>query len=57
MFFAPDRLAHMQTMILAETTAEREKALEKLLPMQREDFLEEPCGVAKEGSIHMILSI
>jgi pyruvate,orthophosphate dikinase len=39
MFFAPDRLTHMQKMILAETTEEREKALEKLLPMQREDFL------------------
>ncbi|MBN2431448.1 MAG: pyruvate, phosphate dikinase [Acidobacteria bacterium] len=38
MFFAPDRLSFMQKMILAETTVEREKALEKLLPMQREDF-------------------
>jgi len=39
MFFAPDRLSFMQKMILAETTAAREEALEKLLPMQREDFL------------------
>ncbi len=39
MFFAPDRLPHMQAMILADDTAAREKALLKLLPMQREDFL------------------
>jgi len=39
MFFAPDRLPYMRTMILTETTEEREEALEKLLPMQREDFL------------------
>jgi len=38
MFFAPDRLPHMQAMILADDTAERELALEKLLPMQRDDF-------------------
>ena len=39
MFFAPERLPHVQAMILAETKEEREKQLEKLLPMQREDFI------------------
>ncbi len=39
MFFAPERLPHVQAMILAETKEEREKELEKLLPMQREDFI------------------
>jgi len=38
MFFAADRIAHMQAMILAEDEPSRKKALEKLLPMQREDF-------------------
>ncbi len=38
MFFAEDRLPHMQAMILASTEAERRAALAKLLPMQREDF-------------------
>ena len=39
MFFAPDRLPHMQAMILAKSLEDREAALAKLLPMQREDFL------------------
>lgn len=38
MFFAPDRLPHMQAMILAATEAQRREALARLLPMQREDF-------------------
>lgn len=38
MFFAGDRLPIMQEMILARTREDREKALAKLLPMQREDF-------------------
>jgi pyruvate,orthophosphate dikinase len=38
MFFAEDRLPLMREMILARTIAEREAALEKLLPLQREDF-------------------
>jgi pyruvate, orthophosphate dikinase len=38
MFFAEDRLPHMQAMILANDEAGRRKALEKLLPMQRSDF-------------------
>jgi pyruvate,orthophosphate dikinase len=38
MFFQEDRIPIMQRMILARTTKEREKLLEKLLPMQKEDF-------------------
>ena len=38
MFFEPERLPIVQDMILAETTEEREAALDKLLPFQREDF-------------------
>ena len=39
MFFAADRIRHMQAMILAETEKDRRKALAKLLPMQRQDFV------------------
>jgi pyruvate, orthophosphate dikinase len=38
MFFAEDRIAHMQAMILARDEKSRRKALEKLLPVQRKDF-------------------
>jgi len=38
MFFAEDRLPHVQAMILARDEKSRRKALEKLLPMQRSDF-------------------
>lgn len=38
MFMAPDRLPIVQEMILAESLVEREEALEKLLPVQEEDF-------------------
>ncbi len=38
MFFASDRIPHMQAMILAEDEKTRKKALDKLLPMQRKDF-------------------
>jgi pyruvate,orthophosphate dikinase len=38
MFMAQDRLPVMQQMILSNTDLEREAALAKLLPMQREDF-------------------
>jgi pyruvate,orthophosphate dikinase len=38
MFFAEDRIPIMQEMILARTREDREAALSKLLPMQREDF-------------------
>jgi pyruvate,orthophosphate dikinase len=39
MFFAEDRLPHVQAMILADNVADREKSLAELLPMQRADFL------------------
>jgi pyruvate, orthophosphate dikinase len=38
MFFASDRLPHVRSMILASNIADRQKALDKLLPMQQEDF-------------------
>jgi pyruvate,orthophosphate dikinase len=38
MFFAPDRLAHMRRMILADTAEDRQLALNKLLTHQRSDF-------------------
>jgi pyruvate,orthophosphate dikinase len=38
MFFAPDRLPYMQEMILADTEEDRRKALDKLLPFQKDDF-------------------
>jgi len=38
MFFAPDRLPHIQRMILADSAEERQLALNKLLPFQRADF-------------------
>jgi pyruvate, orthophosphate dikinase len=40
MFFGEERLAIMREMILAPDRASREAALEKLLPIQRGDFLE-----------------
>jgi pyruvate,orthophosphate dikinase len=39
MFFEGDRIRAMREMILAETKEAREKALGKLLPYQREDFI------------------
>ncbi|MFW5780163.1 MAG: pyruvate, phosphate dikinase [Bacillota bacterium] len=39
MFFAEDRIAAVREMIVARTEQQREKALKKLLPMQREDFV------------------
>jgi len=38
MFFGADRIDAVREMIVADTKSEREKALAKLLPMQREDF-------------------
>ncbi len=38
MFMAPDRLPHVQEMILAATEPERRSALDRLLPMQQSDF-------------------
>jgi len=39
MFFAEDRIPHMQAMILADNEKDRRTALKKLLPMQRADFI------------------
>jgi len=39
MFFAEDRIPHMQAMILADNEKDRRAALKKLLPMQRADFI------------------
>jgi pyruvate,orthophosphate dikinase len=38
MFFGEERLPYVQQMILAENKEERKKALEKLEPMQKDDF-------------------
>jgi pyruvate,orthophosphate dikinase len=40
MFFEADRIKAMREMIIADTQEQRQKALEKLLPMQRKDFEE-----------------
>ncbi|MFN0262668.1 pyruvate, phosphate dikinase [Tepidamorphus sp. 3E244] len=40
MFFDGDRITSVRQMILADDEAGRRKALDKLLPMQREDFIE-----------------
>jgi len=38
MFFAPDRIQHMQAMIMARDEKTRRRSILKLLPMQRKDF-------------------
>ncbi|MBI5489241.1 MAG: pyruvate, phosphate dikinase [Deltaproteobacteria bacterium] len=38
MFFGEGKIGPMREMILADTTEERQKALDKLLPLQRADF-------------------
>lgn len=40
MFFGGDRIVAVREMILADDEAGRRKALEKLLPMQKQDFIE-----------------
>ena len=40
MFFAEDRILAVREMIIAKTEEERRKALNKILPMQRADFIE-----------------
>jgi len=39
MFFAEDRIAAVREMIVADNVEQRRKALDKLLPMQRNDFI------------------
>ena len=48
MFFDTDRIAAMREMIVSKTAEQREKALAKLLPMQRGDF--EALYEAMEGN-------
>ncbi len=38
MFFAPERISAIREMIVSKTKEQRERALDKILPMQREDF-------------------
>ena len=38
MFFDPDRITAIREMIVSKTPEQRSKALEKILPMQRQDF-------------------
>jgi pyruvate, orthophosphate dikinase len=40
MFFEADRITAVREMILAENEADRRRALAKILPMQRQDFIE-----------------
>ncbi len=40
MFFDPQRIIHVREMIVANTVEERRTALDKLLPYQREDFVQ-----------------
>jgi pyruvate,orthophosphate dikinase len=40
MFFAEDRILAVRQMIVADTDAQRDEALKKLLPMQRGDFVQ-----------------
>ncbi|MGZ6213119.1 MAG: pyruvate, phosphate dikinase, partial [Candidatus Binataceae bacterium] len=44
MFFAPERIEAVREMILAENGEQRARALAKILPMQREDFV----GILRE---------
>ncbi|MDD5529622.1 MAG: pyruvate, phosphate dikinase [bacterium] len=44
MFFGKDRIKAVREMILADSEVHRRKALDKLLPMQKEDFI----GIFKE---------
>ncbi|MBT4290694.1 MAG: pyruvate, phosphate dikinase, partial [Deltaproteobacteria bacterium] len=39
MFFQPERLSHVQKMILNELPVKQQEALDALLPFQREDFM------------------
>ena len=40
MFFEPKRIVHMREMILAKDEDHRRRALDRLLPFQRQDFIE-----------------
>ena len=40
MFFNEERIVSVRQMILSKTTEDREEALKKLLPYQKNDFIE-----------------
>ena len=40
MFFDPERIIHIREMILAENEEQRRRALDRLLPFQRQDFID-----------------
>ena len=40
MFFEPDRIMAVREMIFSKTTDERKESLAKILPFQKNDFLE-----------------
>ena len=50
MFFGEDRLPYVQKMILSQSEEERRQALEKLEPIQKEDFK----GILKEMELSLI---
>ncbi|MGE3152461.1 MAG: pyruvate, phosphate dikinase [Nitrospiraceae bacterium] len=50
MFFAEDRIPIMQKMILARSSQDRERYLEQLLPLQKQDFL----GLYREMKGHPV---
>lgn len=57
MFFQPDRILAIREMILAEDLEGRQKALDKLLPMQRKDFegiFEVMNGVSHPTTIRLL---
>ena len=51
MFFEEDRLPIVRRMILAETEAERQRALDDLLPVQRQDFV----GILRAMAGHTVV--
>jgi len=51
MFFEEERLPIVRRMILAETDAERQRALDELLPVQRQDFV----GILRAMAGHTVV--
>ncbi|HET7264155.1 MAG TPA: pyruvate, phosphate dikinase [bacterium] len=51
MFFEEDRLPIVRRMILADTDAERQRALDELLPVQRQDFV----GILRAMAGHTVV--
>ena len=57
MFFEADRIRAIREMIVSETSEQREKALEKLEPMQQGDFeaIYEAMAIGAERNVPAIL--